>query len=165
MHFESGSTGLAAAVFAATDFLHPWIPLGVSITTPNAGDLIDEDTGLLSGGWTEPSGGGVKGGSGGSNAAAGVGAVVGLETATVVNGHRVRGRIFVVPLTTGAYDAQGTLVPDCVSALTSFGDALRAAGLQVWHRPPIIGQSGGQAVNVAAVRVRDKVAILRSRRD
>lgn len=165
LHFDQEATGLAAAVFAATDELHPWLPLGVTVTTPQSGDLIDDATGLLTGGWAEGTGGGTKAGSGAGASAAGVGAVVGLETATVINGHRVRGRIFVVPLSTSAYDAVGTLVPDAVTALTDFGEALNAAGLVVWHRPPVIGQPGGQQVPVATVRVRDKVAILRSRRD
>lgn len=140
-------------------------PSGVSVTFPGTGDTIEDTTGALVGTWSTgasvtTTGGGV------ATAAAGVGAVVTWNTGGIVNGRRLRGRTFLVPLCTAAYANDGTLSDTSYSALQTFAAALMATGpLAVWHRPTTAGGSDGNSYGVTAYRARDKVAMLKSRRD
>lgn len=96
------------------------------------------------------------------------GAVVNWKTSLVVNGRLVRGRTFIVPLSVNAYDTDGTLattdrnnLATAASALCSHQDNLVLA---IWHRPSP-GGSDGVAGQVASASVKDKAAVLTSRRD
>ena len=97
------------------------------------------------------------------------GACVSWGTSTIVGRRRVRGRTFVVPLSIEAYDSTGTLAPDTLTRLTDGSRALIGATagngtrLVIWHRPKI-GAGGVQAF-VTSAAIRDRVAVLRSRRD
>lgn len=95
------------------------------------------------------------------------GAVVTWDTAGVVNGRRVRGRTFLVPLSNDSYQADGTLNTDTITALNAGATALEGPGLDsnlvIWSRPTNGG--GGSIHNVIGHRVPDMAAVLRSRRD
>jgi hypothetical protein len=105
--------------------------------------------------------------------AGGAGCVVRWETGEVMNGRRIRGRTFLVPLASLAFDTDGTLVTATRTAITAAGTALISAmaadggQLLVWSRPapeadpPRLGSL--QAVTNAFVP--DRSAILRERRD
>lgn len=144
-------------------------PSGVTWTIPNEGDQIRDTDGALVGVWAG-TGGGSATANGGVNAAAGVGACIGWTTGGIVNGtkgpRKLRGRTFLVPLSAGAYQSDGTLSPLCITDLTALGQAFRNAGpLAVWHRPLAPGAADGNSYGVVSHKVRDKVAVLRSRRD
>lgn len=136
----------------------------VDIHVPTTGDQIDEATGLLTGAWTFGIGGNYSGGGSGAYAG-GVGAVIQWITQGLVEGHRVRGRTFVVPLALNSYDALGTLNASVVSALESAANVLlnTAAGNHVvWSRPrPGVA---GSIHPVVDFRVSDRVSWLRSRK-
>ena len=140
-------------------------PTGLQLIIPGNGDVIEDTTGDLVDSWstgadTTTTGGGV------ATAAAGVGACVTWNTGGIVNARRLRGRTFLVPLTSAAYDSTGTLSATAYSALQAFGTALMATGpLAVWHRPTTAGGSDGTSYGVVSYRARDKVAYLSSRRD
>lgn len=95
------------------------------------------------------------------------GACVTWNTETIARGRRLRGRTFVVPLSSGAYDAQGTLTNEAQGFLNGGANALIGDGsgpqMVIWSRPR--GGVGGSIGPVTSHRVADKVAILRSRRD
>lgn len=79
--------------------------------------------------------------------------------------HLVRGRTFLVPLTGTAFDTDGTMT---AAALTDMNTAVAAfltnnPDFVIWSRP-VDGTGGAFGVAVAGV-VRDKAAVLRSRRD
>ena len=144
-------------------------PSGLSWTVPNEGDQINDTTGALVGVWAG-TGGGQATANGGAQAAAGVGACIGWTTGGIVNGtkgpRKLRGRTFLVPLSASAYQADGTLAPERITDLSALAAAFRAAGpLAVWHRPTTLGGSDGNSYGVISHKVRDKVAVLRSRRD
>lgn len=142
-----------------------WLPTSVHISFPSVGDSYNDTTGALTGSWTASSNADVVGGSLDSYAAP-AGAVVNWNTAGIVNGRRVRGRTFIVPVARNGYDTDGTLSAAFVSALDLAASDLvtnSAGGLLVWHRP--VGGVGGSAHSVTGHRVRDKIAVLRSRRD
>lgn len=103
--------------------------------------------------------------------AGGVGAYIAWGTNVFFNGHRVRGRTFMVPLA-GVSDVDGTLTAGTISTLNSAASALIAAGapgLCIWSRqfsaPPNSAQINGTTALVTSGITRDKTGILRSRRD
>lgn len=151
------------------------LPSVVTISIPNSGDIIDEVTGNLLGGW---SGGSAATSTGtATNVYAGpAGAAVTWQTGAVVDAHRVRGRTYLVPLDAGAFDSNGTLTSTAVATLQgAAGSLLTGTFFVVWHRPraaraatgtlPALSAHPGSDVNITAATVADKVAILRSRRD
>lgn len=98
--------------------------------------------------------------------AAPTGCTVQWITSTYLGGRRLRGRSYVVPLSTQAYQDNGTLYDTTRAAIEAAGEALRvdAGDMVVWHRPTDAGNDGTQAL-VTSVKVGDRCAILRSRRD
>lgn len=97
-------------------------------------------------------------------------------TAAVLFGKRRQGRTFVVPISTEAYQTDGTLASASLSAQRGFATTYATATAfhpVVWSRPieadpeatpPVAARAGGSAPVVAA-RITDKAAVLRSRRD
>lgn len=144
-------------------------PSGLIWTFPGTGDVIDDTTGNLVGAWTS-SGGGTVNGGGPPQSAAGVGACIGWTTGGIVNGskgpRKLRGRTFLVPTCSGIFDASGVMISANLATLQTLANALQAAGpLAVWHRPTTPGGSDGNSYGVISAKVRNKVAVLRSRRD
>lgn len=146
-------------------------PSVVRIQVEDNGDSIDDVTGVLTGSW---SGGAQTVVSGGSNPgySAPAGATQRWSTDAVVDGHRLKGRTFLVPLASAAYDVDGTLGGSTVTTLTDAGAALVAAttaNFSIWHRPIAAGAPHGPRAGtshfVTSASVNDMVAVLRSRRD
>lgn len=166
---ETGTTAstLASATNAAVLQIQGDFPTGWTATGDTSVDDIDASTGNLIGthtvsAWTR---------TGGSSAGFGplaVGGCVTWLTATYLGGRRVRGRTFVSPVASEFQDADGTPKSNLLTSLNSFGSAWVGAmgsgqSPVVWHRP--VGGSGGLAVPIVSYSVRDKFAVLRSRRD
>lgn len=166
LHFSaSDSVPDPAEIADAYTALAAIIPAGVTMSVPGSGDLFDDTTGTLTGVWTAP-GAEVVPGTAPSSCARGVGACVGWQTGGIINGRRLRGRTFLVPLTVNAYDLDGTITPSSLAVCNSFADLLMASGpLAVWHRPTEAAPASGNSYGVTSRRVRDKVAFLGSRRD
>lgn len=139
-------------------------PSALSWDIPNGGDTIDETTGALTGGWTGTNGGTVAATGGGGAFASGVGARVVWGTGTVVNGRRVRGGTFLVPLLAACYSTSGDLAAIQRGSLQSAANALVTSDTTViWHRPPK-GGSSGQLIDITSANVPSRVSTLRSRR-
>lgn len=156
-----GVSGLIKTFFSS---IAAALPSGVSVTTPTEGDQIDEATGTLTGVWTGGAGGTTVG-TGAPHFAAPTGACVTWSTDGIVNGKRVRGRTFLVPLTGDAYQDDGSLRENIRTLMQTAVDTLvsgAAGDLLVWHRP--VGGVGGSAHPVVAGRISDRAAILTSRR-
>lgn len=167
LHFEGaeGAVPDVAAIKSAVTAIAPLIPQGVTITVPSSGDVIEDTTGVLQDVWSG-TGGGAVAGTAPQQAAAGVGACIGWYTGGIVNGRRLRGRTFIVPLTINAFDVDGTITASSLSGLQGFANAVIASGgLAVWHRPTNAPPTNGTSYGVLSARVKDKVAILTSRRD
>ena len=172
LHFSASDNAAppVAAVKAAFAAAANCFPNQLNITIPGAGDVIDDRTGDLVGTWTAAGGGTVQGTTA-RPAAAGVGACIGWNTGGIVTGkagkpHRLRGRLFLVPLQVDMYDSDGTIAPAQMVNLVNFANALQASGpLAVWHRPTTPGGTDGNSYGVVSAKVRDKVAYLSSRRD
>lgn len=156
-----------ARVRAFFSQLNPILPSSVRVQVQQETEVIDETTGVLIdyGAASDPVT--VVEGNGGNSYSAPSGGLVSWNTGTVVNGRRLRGRTFVVPLATAAYQEDGTLTPVAVAALEDAAEALIGDGsgpqLVVWSRPNN-GGAGATGV-VTGYRVPDLAAVLRSRRD
>lgn len=158
-----------AAGLAVSDFfnaIEDRLPSGTTITVQPTADIIDETSGQIMSvvDFAQPptaAGGDVSGYSAAS------GAVVNWNTQDYLNGRRVRGRTFLVPLGKSAYDANGDISGATLTTLRSAADALVTAALIhplcVWHRP--VNGAGGSSHVVSSATVPDLGAILRSRRD
>lgn len=148
-----------------------YLPIGVTISFPQAGDKINDTTGEIVGAWsagpTTPVTGQVAVGpySGVS------GACIDWLTGSVVGGRRPMGRTFLVPLAANAYQSDGTLLEAARTALTSDGTNLVAAftpNFLVWSRPK--EDAGGVVIRpgtsspIIGCRVPDMATVLRSRR-
>lgn len=139
-------------------------PSALSWDIPNGGDIIDETDGELQGGWTGTNGGTVAATGGGGAFASGVGGRVVWTTTTVINGRRVRGGTFLVPLLAACYGTSGDLAAAQRGSLQSAADVLAATDLTVlWHRPAK-GAANGSLVDIVGANVPSKVSTLRSRR-
>lgn len=147
---------------AASDFM----PAGVSISLQPTAANIDETNGNIIG-EVDFVPGVTAEGSGGVSYSAASGAVVNWNTQSYINGRRVRGRTFIVPLSTSAYDGAGDLTTSAINGLRNAAQALvEAPGpvpMVVWSRPK--GGAAGSIHNVTSASVPDLAAILRSRRD
>ena len=152
--------------------LSSYIPSGLTINVPNSGDQLNWVDGKLTGTWSVPTAPATVTGSGTGNYAGNAGAVIHWLTTDVVNGHRVRGRTFIVPLVSTVYDTGGSLSTTFISALNTAGTTL--VGLAdgppaVWARPftdknGIKPHRDGSAHQVSSTRVPDLAVSQRSRR-
>lgn len=107
-------------------------------------------------------------GSSTSSFAAPAGARVRWVTGAIVRGRRVIGTTFLVPITSAAYQTDGSLGSAQRTTILNAANALRTvagASLAVWSRPSTTGGSDGSAHGVISASVPEQVAILRSRRD
>lgn len=94
------------------------------------------------------------------------GACVSLGTDGVNRGRRVRGRVFLVPIAVGWFQNDGTLVPATIPLIEGAFTTWRTSAAYetlVWSRPRL--GAGGAAFPILSSTVRDRVAVLRSRRD
>lgn len=163
--YATPGAGVRADILTFLQAIADWLPVGVELSVPASGDTVDDASGTLVSTWTSGVDTQVIGTSGGIYAAPS-GVCVTWDTDGIANGRRVRGRTFFVPIGGNALATDGTLTPQAVQDFRDSAAALvTAAGgdLLVWHRP--IAGAGGSSHGVVGSRVRDTVAVLRSRRD
>ena len=140
-------------------------PSGQAWSCAGAGDVIEDSTGEITGGWTGATAWTDTGSAGAVVYAAGVGAFVRWGTSTVVGGRRLKGRTFLTSLETVNYDSAGTLVTSCFNNFNTAAGVLAATDkLLIWHRPTP-GGSDGESGAVTSGTVPDKVSWLQTRRD
>lgn len=160
-------TGAEGLVYGFINPINQFIPVDVDYQVEPEVPLFDEGTGELLGyGDSLEAGTPGSGGAAGSYSAAS-GAVVNWLTNTVNRGRRVQGRTFIVPLALNAYEDNGTLSSEALTAFDGAAANLSTAGslgeFVVWSRP--VNGSGGAAAPVVGHRIPDMAAVLRSRRD
>jgi len=125
--------------------------------------VLDDSTGdLQSVVSTTPLTQSVGAGSGGY--AGGVGAVTKWVTNAVHGSRRMIGRTFIVPIGSGCYENNGTLIAITLGQFRTAAATLVAQqDFGVWGRP--VDGANGLFSNAVASNVRDHVAWLSSRRD
>lgn len=153
------------------------MPLALTSQVETAGDFLEATTGTITGAWSAASTLPASGSAAGVYAAP-VGLCLTWTTGTITDGKRVKGRTFVVPMSQNVYGADGSAENTNLTAIRDAAAAFQVAtsgNLVVWHRPraaraadgsrpAVVARAGSHAV-VTGSFVRDKIAVLRSRRD
>lgn len=143
------------------------LPAGVTITGDAYADELDVATGNQVGRLAVTPSPAIIG-VGGQNWAAPAGACITWSTNTFINGRRLRGRLFLVPLDGATcFATDGTLASSFLATLNGAIPVYIGAQSEpvVWHRPTTKGGSDGQSSPIVTGNAKDKVAVLRSRRD
>jgi hypothetical protein len=141
------------------------LPSGLTVTVPQTGDVIDDISGLITGSWSVATPPTVVTGTGAGNYAGNAGAITHWLTGLVVNRRRVRGRTFLVPIVSTAFDTAGSLAAGTITTMSTAATTLLAAlgtNFRVWHRPA--NGLGGGSGTVTSFRIPDLAISLRSRR-
>lgn len=136
---HNGADALACAgrVRSAWDVLKTIVPATVGVTVQPSVDVLDEATGNLitSFGITPPA---MVIGTGSATAMpAQVAAGLVLATPDIVNNRRVRGRLYLSPLTLAAMTG-GTPPAGTITAVNAFGVALISASPPITPAPPVV---------------------------
>lgn len=148
------------------------LPNAVTIQVPGNGDIIEDTTGAIVGAYAIATPAVVSGGSA-SVYSGGSGAVIDWLVSGLVAGRRPIGRTFLVPCTSTAMDASGSLIGTANTTITNAATALiasMAGAMKVWSRPFAGGPGGVPAARlgsqhaIVSARVPDLAAQLRSRR-
>lgn len=172
--WEGWSGGPGYSIFYTTDVptmraalgtfigaVDEYVPGQITLTVENEGRTFEAETGTLTGYWSDgvPI---VDSNAVATNFAASAGLCINWLTAGVVGGRPVRGRTFLVPLTTATYDQQGTILVGALTAIRNASDVLAGtAAMRIWSRPRA-GINGSLHAPVGA-RINDRVSMLRSR--
>lgn len=167
---EADALSAAQRVTTFFDTFKGYLPRVVTVRVEPELELIEESNGQMIDIVSITSPAAVTGGAlAATTYSAASGAVVNWRTQGVRNGRRVRGRTFVVPLASDAYESNGTLGTNALTQLRTAADALvNGAGspdLGVWARPTAPGASDGNWFVANSAFVPDMAAVLRSRRD
>jgi hypothetical protein len=160
-----------AAVARVENFFtafRPYRPPAVFTQVDPAVQELDENSGQIRAFWGAVTAAPAAGTSVSGSHSAVAGACINWSTANALNGRRVRGRTFMVPLGASGLDVNGTIDNTALGVMRTAATTLQADGanirLVVWHRPSILGIDGG-AYDVISASINDKTAILTSRRD
>lgn len=154
-----------------------YLPNAVTVNIPNTGKVMDEATGKMTGVWAGGSAS-AQTGTGGTNYPPSEGMQVKWLTAGYVNGRRVQGRTYLVPLPTVSFTSTGTIATSITggtftAATTLISDL--ASNFVVWARPLYERDSAGNPTEVlkragtmwtvSSCLVPTKTASLTGRRD
>jgi hypothetical protein len=170
----SGSVDLAAVNGALTktqafaNAIKGLVAHTVTFQVENDVEVIEDTTGQLQNVITGTAQAAVVSTGATGTYSAATGAVVTWRTGGVRNGRRVRGRTFLVPFASAAYQTDGTLSTTAVTTLqtaaTAMIDATGAGDLGVYGRPSGPGATDGVWYAASGFTVPDMVAVLKSRR-
>lgn len=137
-----------------------YVASGVELQVENVGQTIDTTTGKAVAGWSAAAQTAIAC-SGGVNYAQPCGAYISWRSGAFINGREVRGKTFLVPLSSAWYDAEGTIHPTAVNAINTALTTFRVAGGSVQR----IFSRGAAAVSpVSSSFLVDKAVVLTSRR-
>lgn len=152
------------AVFASHTAI--W-PTNWTVQVSNEVDILSPATGNLVATFTATGLGLVTGTSSNPMGPAAAGVCINQNTPDFIDGRRVRGRTFLVPVIR-AGDSDGTPDSGVVNSAIDFGQDLitpieEGPSWVVWHRPK--GATPGSYHHITGVTVKDRFSVLRSRRD
>lgn len=184
----NGASGAGVSTFYSTatgtfqfnlhtfyDSLKAHFPTAVSFIFPSSGRILEDSTGAVTGSWTATAQGTVVG-TATNTYSLPTGACTVWKTSTPWHRRIAQGRTFLVPLDGGSYDAQGTLSTTAFANISAASNNLISSSgntFLLWMRPKlgkdalgeiIVTRAGGSAPVVAS-QLKDKCAVLTSRRD
>lgn len=156
-----------AAVRAFFQNANGLLPQGTTIIPPAVGELIDVDTGEVSGTWSQPTPPAPVNGVDLIDYAQGVGCRVALLTGGITRGRRVRGSTFIVPIGSGFFNTGGNVDSTVVISLQTAANTLIAAdsaSMRIYSRPQVGASTGGVSHPVTGAFADGRATWLRSRR-
>ena len=176
MYFLDTTTAVAS-LHTFWSAVSGYLPGDVSVMVEAEGDEINDVDGVITGAWSADPVAIIPGGGSGGYAAP-VGALFTWSTATILDGHRLKGRTYMVPISDAVMSDRGALqeAPRALLAGAALNFTVEQdASFVVWHRPfagkPAVGgrparpaHDGGHGL-VTGSSVQAKMAVLRSRRD
>lgn len=172
-YLAAGSTNTAPFLTFFTA-IKDLFPNTLTVSVPSNGDAIDTATNQIVGGWTG-SGGGTTSSTATANPYSGTsGALVHWNTNAVLNGRRLAGRTYLVPLNQLQYANDGSLSGTCITTIQNAANALITAltpSFTVYGPPRDAGTLGPTDPGKAAISspvisatVPDLAVVMRSRR-
>lgn len=168
--FEGALTGAQAGTAGSNvkTFLtscSSYIPNTVVLAAPANAQIFDDDGTLQSEVALSPSVSNTTGGAAGTYAAP-AGMCVHWLTGSVHLGHKVRGRTFLVPLASSAFDTDGTFASTPLGNIRAAATAYAASSPKpvIVSRKPFGGGVASLVAQITAAQVNDRAAILKSRR-
>lgn len=144
----------------------------ITWTIPGSGNTISELNGKLLGSWSAAAPAPVAGTASASGSDLS-GLLITWQGATVVDNHRPQGKFMLVPISSLAYAADGSITTATVNTANAAAAAFlsASAGFAIWHRPvynrsvtPPTLTRPGDIVAVASGVCRNYPTVLRSRR-
>ena len=171
MFFNAGVSTAQLASDAVRKFISDsytsggYLPTGVNIAFRSVVDVLEEVNGELVSQLAVTAPAAIAGGDPGRYSAVS-GACVSWRTGDFVNGHRVRGRTFLVPMGALGLATDGSLDNLTVTNINTAAAGLVAAApeLVIWRRPTSHAASDGSSHIVGTGVCQDKAAYLTSRR-
>lgn len=171
----SGASALEPLHIMFTEFVAS-MPNDVTVQVENEGDVLNDVNGALVGSWSGTPQTSLVGAIG-TGYPGGAGFQLSWLTNTILDGHRIKGRSYIVPMASGIFAPDGTLNPGNVAAYVAKGqeyvEAVSGNAL-VWHRPRkakaadgsrhAITARDGASAEIVSAAVPDRSALLRSRR-
>ena len=162
----AAANGLGTRMRAFFDAIKGFIPSGADVKVQRLYQVINDLNGNITSEGLLAADPLVVNGAASGGYAAPAGVCVNWETGAFNgNGRRIRGRTYLVPLAQ-ITEADGSVTSAALGTITSAaGAAVGGTGsLGVWTRPSPGGSDGTFNLAISAL-VKDKVAVLRSRRD
>jgi hypothetical protein len=160
--------GIAGLLRTAYDGLKLYLINGLTIKVNPGVDVIRDTDGVLQSAQAITPPATVTATSSATQVSRATMALARLNTDAVVDGRRLRGRIFLGPVSASAISADGSLAPAMVTAIAGMYSGLLdvvSGRIVVWHRPSSRGATDGDSGFVQSVSAKPVPAVLRSRRD
>jgi hypothetical protein len=173
--FQGSSIIPATTIKPLFDAWAPYIPSSINIQVNNTGELVDPDTGKVTGTWSSAAVASTPGTGTAATLLLAQGVQLRLDTGSYRNGKHIRGRIYFIPCLAAAVSSVGTVAAGVITAMDAAAASLSSAsGAQwgVYHRalydtsvkPPVLTRNG-EFLAAPTIRTQSKVAVLTSRRD
>lgn len=143
-----------------------FVPNGLSFVFPSSVDQFDETTGTLTSTLALTPLTTVTSAAAAGAYAGSAGALIRWVTGSFINGRRVQGRTYLVPMRSPSFGTDGSIDSTTLTSIQTAAAAMIASfgsDLKVWHRPSP-GGSNGSAVTVNSATVPDVAVVMRSRR-
>jgi hypothetical protein len=164
-YFDSAASPPVAALKTFFGSLAPNIPDDIVFKYPSAGEQIEHTTGQLSGAWS----GSVLAdtpGTDNTGFAAPAGVMFKWLTGSILNGHRVVGRTFIVPIAGNCYATNGQITTAALTGFKACAANLLTAVAAGTSKPMVVYSSTHrQYRGVTGYDVSPKVALMTSRRE
>jgi len=162
-----GSDGapLRAGLITFFNAIKDLFPSVVQWIVPGDGDLLDDNTGEVTGSWSFGGPVTIGGGLPSVGYAQGVGVRIRWDTAGITAGRHVRGSTYLVPISAGVFDADGTVKVANLTTLQAAATGLRSGlggALVILTR--LTPEHSGTSHEVISETVVDRVSWLISRR-